>query len=699
MISTKHARMGFHCEQLLDSGADRELVSWSFVRKRRLEVRALRTPILLEYMDGRKSSKLTHETVQDFRMKGRVVRINYLVCDIAEDIVLGHRWLRKANPDIDWALGVWNWRDQESEPRRWREAARVLRVALTRVVPDAETIAPLPAREVITARKARKRIVQAEIEYNDPPEWVRERHAGALGEREPGSLPPVRPGWDYRVQMKPGFRPRKDKGRRFSPEERRMFQELAEKETCGFREGGWRWTTSKSEQCSQMLWAAKAGGEKRPCIDYRYLNSHMVDDGWPLPKITDMTTDAAGKKWLTSLDIPKAYHELRTDPETRHLLAFQCGNEQYEPVVMQFGTKTAVQWWQRFLCHVLRRHLGKGVHVYLDNILVYTDDEKEHDRILADVLEDLEKNHLTVKETKCEWKKHRVQFCGFSIGADGIKMDPDKVAAVRDWRIPHDAKISEGEKRTAVREFLGFTNFCKDKIPDYSQIAAPLTDLTSAKKPFVWGSREQMAFERLKDAFTRAPVVMPFRDDAPKEVFTDASDEAVGGVVCQRVDGKLQPIAFWSQKLSDTQKRYSVHDRELLALRTCFVKHRHWLHGAPGKVIAWTDHSALRHFMKTTEWKDRQVRWGNDLGEFNLEIRHLPGRSNRAADALSRRHNPGAGKKEREEQVLREEWLAVTCEHCKELERRWAAKLREIQREGGNKFDWILKMQRAGISV
>lgn len=696
--------MGFRCDQLLDSGADRELVSWNFVRKKALSTQRLRQPILLEYMDGRRSERLTHKTVQTFRMKGKTIRIDYLVCDIAEDIVLGLRWLKRCDPDIRWSLEDWTWREELNDASRWRRAAKILRVALARRIPeDLSGTTPLGSPgtgtqlPTLCAGKARKRIVQAEIEYNDPPDWVRARHARALGEREPGTLPPVRPGWDYRVQMKPEFRPRKDKGRNFSPQERKMFQDLAEVETHGFRAGGWRWRESKSDQCSQMLWAAKAGGEKRPCIDYRYLNSGMIDDGWPLPKIRDMTSDAASKRWLSSLDIPKAYHELRTDEETRHLLAFQCGHDQYEPVVMQFGTKTAVQWWQRFLCHVLRRHLGKGVHVYLDNILVYTDTEEEHDRILGDVLDDLEKNSLTVKEKKCEWKKHRVQFCGFTIGADGITMDPEKLSAIKDWTIPHNAKISEGEKRTAVREFLGFTNFCKDKIPDYSEIAAPLTALTSAKRPFTWGTGEQRAFDALKEAFVKAPVVMPYLDDAPKEVFTDASDTALGGVVCQRVDGKLQPIAFWSQKLSDTQKRYSVHDRELMALRTCFVKHRHWLHGAPGKVVAWTDHSALRHFLKTTEWKDRQVRWGNDLGEFNLEIRHLPGRSNRAADGLSRRY--GASRKEREGQVLRDEWLSVTCKDCRELEAKWRGELRKVRAEGGTKFDWILKMQRCGVSV
>lgn len=683
--------MGFSCEQLLDSGADRNLVSPEFVKKRHLKTEALERQLRLRYMDGAVSTPVTHKTTQTYWVQGKLMTIEYLVASIDEDIVLGLEWLRKYNPLIDWQREALEWREREQQEVLVRRAARWLRIyaeraeALNSQSVD-ERLVSGSQLSTLRARKARKRIVQDEIKYNDPPAWVLRDHAGALGTREPGTLPPRRPEWDYQVQMKPGFIPRKEKGRRFSPEERRMFADLAKVETNNSPDG-WRWTKSKSPQCSQMLWAAKAGGEKRPCTDYRRLNSGMVDDGWPLPKIKDMVDDAARHRHLSSLDIPKAYYELRTHPDTKWLLAFQCGDEQYEPEVMQFGTKTAVQWWQRFLCHVLRKHLGKGVHVYLDNILVYADSQEQHDKLLRDVLWALEDEKLTVNERKCEWDKDHVQFCGFTIGKDGIKMDESKVQAIRDWQIPHNAKISEGEKRTAVREFLGFTNFCKDSVPGYADIAAPLTDLMSPKNAFVWDERVERAFQGLKEAFSKAPVVMPLIEEAPKEVYTDASDRALGGVVCQRVDGKLQVIAFWSKKLSKTEQRYTVHDRELMALRTCFVKHRHWLHGAPGKTIAWTDHSALRHFLTSTQWKDRQKRWGQDLGEFNLEIRHIPGRSNRMADALSRKHYPGS-KKEHEEQILRDEWWGTKCPDCRKLEKQAAEVTASVRAKNAGATSW-----------
>jgi len=699
-----HARLHFRCDQLLDSGATRNLVSTSFVKRMNLKTARLKQQLRLQYMDGEYSQPVQEKTTQTFWIEGRTLTMTYLVADISEDIVLGLQWLEEHDPLIGWKTQSIEWRDSVGTEIPIRQLAKALRARAARSVSLDQSECSRSAEPVIgtqlstlRSRKARKRIVQDEIKFNDPPAWVLMNHADALGQRKPGTLPPRRPGWDYKVTMKPDFVPRKEKGRRFSPEERRMFEDLARVETNNSPDG-WRWTKSKSPQCSQMLWAAKAGGEKRPCTDYRRLNSGMIDDGWPLPKVKDMIDDAAGKPFLSSLDIPKAYYELRTDPETKWLLAFQCGDAQYEPEVMQFGTKTAVQWWQRFLCHVLEKHWKKGVHVYLDNILVYADTQEAHDKILRDVLKALEANQLTVNEKKCEWSKNRVQFCGFSIGESGILMDDSKVAAIQEWQIPHDAKISEGEKRTAVREFLGFTNFCKELIPDYSEIAAPLTELTKPKLAFRWTEREERAFLKLKDAFTKAPVVMPFVDDAPKEIFTDASDTALGGVVCQRVNGKLQVIAFWSKKLSDTEKRYSVHDRELMALRTCLVKHRHWLHNGQ-TVVAWTDHSALRHFMKSTEWKDRQVRWGNDMGEFNLEIRHLPGRSNRAADALSRKHFPGTGKKEREESILKEEWWATKCEACQELERRAAKVCQQVRQEGGTSWDCAEAMRRQGLTV
>ena len=579
-------------------------MSWAYARKMNFTTYDLRERIRLVYMDQGRSEVITKGTQQVYEFLGRRVRIRYALADIGENLVLGLNWLKELNPDVNWQKGTYSWRQET------------------------------PATEIrVYARKARKRIVQSDIAHNEPPEWVKRRHSAVMEPRAKGKLPPSRGDLDYVIQMKPEWKPRREKPRRFSEEERRMFKELAREQVAnGFWIPG-----SKSPQCAQMLWAAKAGGKKRPCHDYRYVNTGIVDDAYPVPVISDLMMDIAGKKFLTSLDLPNAYYNIRiSDPFTRSMLAFQCGDQQYEPAVVQFGSKTAVSWFQRFITHVLRRNIGQGVLAYLDNIIIYADTQEEHDKLLDEVLTDLYKEDLRIRPEKCEWNKKEVFFCGYLVSAEGIRLDPAKLKAVQEWTI--NLTAPEAAKRTAVREYIGFCNFYKDHVDHYSEIAIPLTALMSPKNPWKWGPAEQASFDALKAAILLAPITKP-RDHTKRAVaYTDASDGAVAGALHeQQEDGSLRPLGFYSKKLNPAERNYTVHDKELLAIVKTFEHFRHWLHGTKDPVTVWSDHSALKHFLTTTKLTQRHARWAEKLGEFRFEIRHLPGRANRAADALSRK--------------------------------------------------------------
>jgi hypothetical protein len=578
----------------------------------------LETKIRLVYMDQGKSELITRGTQQVYEINGKRIKIRYALAHIGEEVVLGLNWLRQTNPDVDWVQGTVKWR------------------------PDQRPCVVL----AVQARKARKQIIQSEIASNEPPEWVKGKHPEVLKEGERGKLPPKRPGFDYKISMKEGWVPRRERPRKFSYEERQMFKELARDMV-----GRGFWTpNSRSAQCAQMLWAAKAGGKKRPCIDYRYVNTGMHDDAYPVPVIRDLMMDMAGKRYLTSLDLPNAYNSIRiADDSTKQALAFQCGDQQYEPEVMQFGSKTAVAWFQRFINHVLRRNIGKGVLAYLDNIIVYGETQEEHDRLLDEVLTDLWAEELRVRPEKCEWNKREVLFCGYLVSADSIRLDPEKLRAIREWTIQLDAP--EAEKRTAVREFLGFCNFYKQHADHFSDIAIPLTALTSKAYPWRWGEREQLAFEKLKEAIMLSPVMMAHDPSKKVVVNCDASDEAIAGCVQQRSkNGMLRPLGFYSKKLNPAEKNYTVHDKELLAIVKTFESFRHWLHGTKEPVEVWSDHAALKHFLTTTKLTQRHARWAEKLGEFRFKIFHIEGKRNQAADALSRKDTHG-GQAKREEKV------------------------------------------------
>jgi hypothetical protein len=602
--------------QLVDSGCDRELCGLAYARRHGFKSRRLKQVVNIEYMDGKWGTPITHATWQKQRIQTengwREFTIKYLLADIPEGMVLGRSWLGYANPDIDWATGK----------LRWRSMRKVLR-----------------ARQINTvqARKARQQIIQGAIQYNEAPDWVKHEFPDVLAP-QPKGLPPSRPGFDYVVNLKPGFVAKRQPNRSFSPGERKMFAEL---EKCEVE--AQRWELSQSEQAVQMLWAAKAGGEKRPCIDYRPINAWMVDNAFPIPVIKDLMTDIAGCTHISSLDLPKAYWSIRiADNRSKDLLSFYCNNALYRPTVMQFGSKTAVAHFQRFITHTLRGLIGRGVHAYLDNIVVYANSQAEHDRLLRATLAALRKEKISIQPKKCEWSKTEVQFCGFLVSKDGVRLDPEKVRAIQEWQPP--PKEGGARAKTKVREFLGFCNFYRDHIERYSEIAVPLTRLTGLKTEWSWGPKEKASWQMLKTAVLSAPVLAAYDEKLPIEVWTDACDSAIAGIIHHRyANGTKKPLAFYSKKLDKAEQNYTVHDKELLAIVKTFHHFRSWLHGSPEPIKVWSDHKALQHFLTTTNLTQRHARWAEKLAEFRFQIHHTPGRANAAADALSRKDDNGLG--------------------------------------------------------
>jgi hypothetical protein len=606
---------GYDRPNLVDSGADKELVSRRYAKKCGMKIYTLETPIRLYLMDGKTTQDIRQATWQKMHLQGtngvRRFLIQYLVCDIPEDMVLGMRWLAFANPAINWKTRQVTWTTDEK------------------------------------ARQQRTRIVQSAIEANEPPAWVLRDFQDVLQPRKTGTLPPHRPGIDYEVKLKPDFRPARQKNRSFSPGERRMFAELAEEET----KAG-RWRISDSPQAVQMLWAVKAGGKKRPCQDYRPINMGMVDDAYPIPIIRDLLTEAAGRQFYTSLDLPRAYNEIRIkDKFSEDMLSFYCNDKLYAPTVMQFGSKTAVSHFQRFIHLVLDDLVGKGVLAYLDNVMIYADTLEEHDRLLRAVLTRFREWQLPIQPSKCEWQKDEVQFCGFMIGKLGMRLDPEKVKVISEWQ-PPTPELAESVKRTRIREFVGFCNYYREAVPDFSKIVTPLTDLTG-KAPWKWGDEQDTAWKLLKTAVLSSVVMAAYDERLPIETHTDASDRTIASVVEHRYTcGHTRPLAFYSRKLNPAERNYTVHDKELLAIKETFRHFRSWMHGSPEPVKVWSDHKALQHFLTTTKLTQRHARWAQELGEFRFQIQHVKGTDNTVADVLSRKE--GGWQEEQEGRVLEE---------------------------------------------
>ena len=189
-----------------------------------------------------------------------------------------------------------------------------------------------------------------------------------------------------------------------------------------------------------------------------------------------------------------------------------------------------------------------------------------------------------------------------------------------------------------MQTFLGFANYYRQFIKGFSGIATPLSDLTKKKVQFQWTENEQFAFEELKRKFAEKPILATFDLEKPITLETDASDYVIGACILQPDDqGRLHPIAYYSRKLSEAEKNYDIHDKELLAIVTAIVEWRVYLEGAKYQVKVLTDHKNLTWFTTTKVLNRRQVRWAETLASYHFRIHYQKGAENGRTDVLNRR--------------------------------------------------------------
>ena len=223
--------------------------------------------------------------------------------------------------------------------------------------------------------------------------------------------------------------------------------------------------------------------------------------------------------------------------------------------------------------------------------------------------------------------KSEVEYLGHIISKEGIKVNPDKISAVKDWEAPKNVK--------QVQSFLGFCNYYRKFVKDFSKIAYPLTELTKKGKPFNWTNEQQSSFDKLKQAMTTTPVLKCADPALPYEVTTDASDTGIGGVLSQMDNSMSRPVAFTSRKLSETEQRYSTPEKELLSIIHALEIWRTYLHGS--KFFIKSDHHPLKYLDTQKTLSRKQARWVEFMQEFDYDIKYIKGKSNVVADALSRK--------------------------------------------------------------
>lgn len=625
-VRVRQNNMDQQLAALLDTGASDNFMSYRYLVEKGIQLENAGMAPPVGYANGGKAPCYGTVTMkaQVFDSGGRMRNfgIPFYVIDLAADqyqAVLGRKWMAYADPDILLSLGNWHWRKQSKEVhlegaetffRSMKRNPTIM--VMYRPQPDGGPEPGLPSQ------------------YTDWSEVFSEVGASQLPTQSAV----------HEIPLEPGAQPPFGRLYSLSQAELKVLKEYLDK----MLERGWI-RPSQSSAGAPVLFVKKPDGSLRLCVDYRGLNAITHKNRYPLPRIDELMDRFVHARYFTKLDLRDAYHRIRIKKGDEWKTAFRTRYGHFEYLVMPFGLTNAPATFQAYINTAMRGILDDYCVVYLDDILIYSETAEEHERHVKEVLERLRRHSLYAKLSKCEFHQPEVKFLGFIVGRGGLRIDPDRSRTVSGW--PEPRSFHE------VQVFVGFVNYFRRFIYQFSKVTQPLTDLLKGMKngrksgPFHMTTEAKEAFKELKARFTEPPVLHHFNPGEPILLITDASGFAVAGILAQvkRVEtakGKVKkqwaPIAFHSRKLNIHELRYEVHDQELLAIVECFKEWRHYLQGSTHAVRVQTDHNNLRYFFKTKVLNQRQARWAELLAAYDFEIEYKPGRMN-PADAPSRRRD------------------------------------------------------------
>ncbi|KAL0540168.1 hypothetical protein IC582_024398 [Cucumis melo] len=361
----------------------------------------------------------------------------------------------------------------------------------------------------------------------------------------------------------------------------------------------------------------------RLCIDYRELNKVTVKNRYPLPRIDDLFDQLQGATVFSKIDLRSGYHQLRIKDGDVPKTTYRSRYGHYEFIVMSFGLTNAPAVFMDLMNRVFREFLDTFVIVFIDDILIYSKTEAEHEEHLRIVLQTLRDNKLYAKFSKCEFWLKQVSFLGHVVSKAGVSVDPAKIEAVTGWTRP--STVSE------VRSFLGLAGYYRRFVENFSRIATPLTQLTRKGAPFVWSKACEDSFQNLKQKLVTAPVLTVPDGSGSFVIYSDASKKGLGCVLMQQ----SKVVAYASRQLKSNEHNYPIHDLELAAVVFALKIWRHYLYGE--KIQIFTDHKSLKYFFTQKELNMRQRRWLELVKDYDCEILYHPGKANVVADALSRK--------------------------------------------------------------
>ncbi|KAA0047001.1 ty3-gypsy retrotransposon protein [Cucumis melo var. makuwa] len=546
---------------LFDSGSSHSFISSAFVLHAPLEVEPLHHVLSVSTPSG--ECMLSKEKVKACQLEiaGHVIEVTLLVLDMLDfDVILGMDWLAANHASIDCSRKEVTYNPPSMASFKFKGGGSK----------------SLP--QVISAIRASKLLNQStwgilasvvdtrEVDVSLSSEPVVRDYPDVFPEELPG-LPPHRE-VEFAIELEPGTVPISRAPYRMAPAELKelkvQLQELLDK---GFIR------PSVSPWGAPVLLVKKKDGSMRLCIDYRELNKVTVKNRYPLPRIDDLFDQLQGATVFSKIDLRSGYHQLRIKDGDVPKTAFRSRYGHYEFIVMSFGLTNAPAVFMDLMKRVFREFLDTFLIVFIDDILIYSKTEAEHEEHLRMVLQTLRDNKLYAKFSKCEFWLKQVSFLGHVVSKAGVCVDPAKIEAVTGWTRP-----------STVSEKL---------------VTAPVLTVPDGSGSFV--------------------------------IYSDASKKGLGCVLMQQ--GKV--VAYASRQLKSHEQNYPTHDLELATVVFALKIWRHYLYGE--KIQIFTDYKSLKYFFTQKELNMRQRRWLELVKDYDCEILYHPGKANVVADALSRK--------------------------------------------------------------
>lgn len=433
----------------------------------------------------------------------------------------------------------------------------------------------------------------------------------------------------HNIELLPGSKPKKIPAYRWSP----IVEDVIDTEVERMKRLG------VIEECpgpvdfiNPLLPIKKSNGKWRICLDSRRLNQCTKKDDYPFPNMMGILQRIQKSKYFTVIDLSESYYQVPLDETSKDKTAFRTNKGLFRFTVMPFGLVNAPATMARLMAHVIGHDLEPRVYVYLDDIIIMSNSFEEHLELIHKVAARLSHAGLTINLSKSHFCQKKITYLGYVLSEDGLTMDVSKIQPILDYPSPKSVKD--------IRRLLGLAGFYQKFINRYSEITTPISNLLRKdRRKFSWTEEAEKALDTLKTALVSAPVLANPDFRLPFIIETDSSDLAIGAVLVQMQHGERKTIAYFSKKLSSTQKRYSATERECLAVLLSIDHFKHFVEGS--QFVVQTDAMSLT-FLQTMSIESKSpriARWALKLAKYDILLQYKKGSENIPADALSRSIN------------------------------------------------------------